>query len=208
MKPFENRRLISTKKDGSFYCPQCKSTSNYKHKKVTEYFATFSLPIIPLGTIGDYVECQTCLSTYAEEVINAKKDRNSFLPVFHKPMRKLLIKMVLADGVIDAKEKIMLKETIEKLTKTPINNSDLDVEIALAKNDNLSIKEYLKEVGPQLNDNSKELILKASLLVANSDGGMNDSERALIVEISESLKMSRSFLNGLLAETDKSRVPA
>ena len=38
--------------------------SHYKHIKVTKFFTLYFIPLIPLGSAGEYVECQTCKGTF------------------------------------------------------------------------------------------------------------------------------------------------
>jgi uncharacterized tellurite resistance protein B-like protein len=67
---FGTRGIRSTIKQGAFHCPQCQSEKNYKHKKVTQFFTLYFIPLIPLGNKGEYVECQTCRNTYIDRVLD------------------------------------------------------------------------------------------------------------------------------------------
>jgi uncharacterized tellurite resistance protein B-like protein/uncharacterized Zn finger protein (UPF0148 family) len=69
---FGTRGIRSTVKQGTFFCPQCVSEKNYKHKKVTQFFTLYFIPLIPLGNKGEYVECQTCRNTYIERVLQMR----------------------------------------------------------------------------------------------------------------------------------------
>lgn len=67
---FGTRGVRSTIKEGQFYCPQCVSDQSYKHKKVTQFFTLYFIPLIPLSNKGTYVECQSCKNTYIERVLD------------------------------------------------------------------------------------------------------------------------------------------
>ncbi|MFT4601809.1 MAG: putative tellurite resistance protein B-like protein [Arenicella sp.] len=69
---FGTRGIRSTVKAGTFFCPQCVSEKNYKHKKVTKFFTLYFIPLIPLGNKGEYIECQTCRNTYVERVLEMR----------------------------------------------------------------------------------------------------------------------------------------
>lgn len=58
--------------EGQFFCPHCQARRNYLRKKATRYFALYFVPIIPLGEIGEYIECQTCRTTYQTAVLETK----------------------------------------------------------------------------------------------------------------------------------------
>jgi rubredoxin len=55
---------------GNFYCPKCETQRPYKFKKVTRYFTLFFIPLFPLGTVSQYVECSVCGRTYKPEVLS------------------------------------------------------------------------------------------------------------------------------------------
>lgn len=67
---FGTTGIRSTIKEGNFLCPQCLAERRYKHKKVTQFFTLYFIPLIPLGNKGEYVECQTCRNTYIERVLH------------------------------------------------------------------------------------------------------------------------------------------
>lgn len=66
---FGTRGVTSTIKEGEFYCPQCACEKHYRHRKVTGFFTLYFIPLIPLGSRGEYVECQSCRNTFVERVL-------------------------------------------------------------------------------------------------------------------------------------------
>jgi hypothetical protein len=56
---------------GHFHCFSCQVQRPYRHKKIVRYFTLFFIPLFPLGTISEYVECQVCGRTYAPEILSA-----------------------------------------------------------------------------------------------------------------------------------------
>lgn len=54
---------------GQFYCPHCETNRTYERKKAKRYFTLYFIPIIPIGDIGEFVECQTCHITYEPKVL-------------------------------------------------------------------------------------------------------------------------------------------
>jgi len=70
---FGTRGVRSTVKEGKFHCPQCNTDKGYKHKKVTQFFTLYFIPLIPLGNKGEYVECQSCRNTFIERVLSIQQ---------------------------------------------------------------------------------------------------------------------------------------
>ena len=62
------------------------------------------------------------------------------------------------------------------------------------------MEEYLGSVVGSLNDQGKELVVKAAFMVAAADGEFQDEEQELMKRIGKSLQMSSSHLNGVMSE--------
>lgn len=58
--------------EGQFFCPRCGTQRRYIQKQANRYFTVFFLPVVPLGKIGDFVECQTCHAAFETTVLNFK----------------------------------------------------------------------------------------------------------------------------------------
>ncbi len=56
---------------GNFYCTNCGVQRPYRYKKIARYFTLFFIPLFPLGTLSEYVECQVCGRTYKTDVLSA-----------------------------------------------------------------------------------------------------------------------------------------
>jgi hypothetical protein len=56
---------------GNFHCSRCETQRPYRHKKIVRYFTLFFIPLFPLGTISEYVECQVCGRTYNTGILSA-----------------------------------------------------------------------------------------------------------------------------------------
>ncbi len=86
---FGTRGVRSTIQEGQFYCPQCNGQSRYKHKKVTQFFTLYFIPLIPLGNKGQYVECQRCKNTYIERILQMQPTIDITEQEIDEPVREL-----------------------------------------------------------------------------------------------------------------------
>jgi zinc ribbon protein len=66
---FGRRNRPKVVQRGSFTCPRCGPGREYEHKQVRRWFTLYFIPIIPLGTAGEYVECRSCAGTFRPEVL-------------------------------------------------------------------------------------------------------------------------------------------
>jgi len=202
---FGTRGVSSTKATGNFNCPQCETDRPYRHRKVTRFFTLYFIPLIPLGSKGEYVECGHCKGTFITRVIdNAKskgqEDKEAFMAMYEKAIRHVMVKIMLADGVIDPNEKVMVLDIINKYGHNDMTSQELNDYILEVQADKTDISTYLKHVGPSLNDHGKELLIKCALDVAYSDGHFDNSEKALILEMGTVMEMTSAHIKGIMAE--------
>lgn len=77
------RTTESSVGEGVFGCPTCRSPQRFRHLTLERWFTLYFIPLIPLGRVGEQVECQGCHSRFTPEALNA---RNS-----HEPIAALVI---------------------------------------------------------------------------------------------------------------------
>jgi hypothetical protein len=82
---------------GEFHCPRCQVHRAFKHKRMVRYFTLFFIPLFPLGRLGEYVECQTCLTTHNADVLNSSA--TSIRPVLPNYTRRGWLLALLGAGM-------------------------------------------------------------------------------------------------------------
>ncbi len=199
---FGTRGVKSTLKQGDFFCPQCDCSKSYKHKKVTKFFTLYFIPVIPLGQIGEFVECQTCRGTFVPKVLDYRKNTNSdkFLAEYEKAIKHSMVLIMLADGVIDENEMQTVLKIFNKFSHHDITLPELEAYVQRVQRNPEDISTYLKQIAPSLNGHGKEILIKCAVSVAAADGHIDDSEVKLINQMAIALEMTKSHFNGILQE--------
>jgi hypothetical protein len=54
---------------GIFTCPQCRHDTPYTLKKVSRYFTLYFIPLIPLGKVGEVVQCDECGTEFETDIL-------------------------------------------------------------------------------------------------------------------------------------------
>ena len=54
---------------GQFYCPRCATLCPYDLLRVSKYFTLYFIPLFPTSTLGEFVECKVCFTTFKPEVL-------------------------------------------------------------------------------------------------------------------------------------------
>src|SRR5262245_51514870 len=63
------RTSESTLGQGVFDCPRCRTQQACRHVAMNRWFTLYFIPVIPLGQIGQQVECLGCFSRYSPDVM-------------------------------------------------------------------------------------------------------------------------------------------
>lgn len=206
---FGTTGIKSTIKEGNFLCPQCATEKKYKHKKVNKFFTLYFIPLIPLGSAGDYVECQTCKGTFVSRVLDYKPNqgRNEFQSEYEKAMRHTMVLIMLADGEIDDNEMDTVHLIINKFGHNDMTRPELEAYVASVQRNPEPVDTYLRKVTPYLNEHGKETILKCALAVAAADGNIDKSELEVVNSMAKAMEMSSSHVKGIISEMTEKKAP-
>ena len=197
---FGTRGITYSSGQGNFYCPSC-GTQPYRQKRVRRFFTLYFIPVIPLDLLGEYVECCQCQGTYRVEVLDLDPgiDKEQVEAEFQLAIKRTMVLMCLADGVVDDSEVAAIRKVYGQIADRELTERDIRDEISTAQRDGRRVAEYLGSLVGVLNDNGKEMIVKAAFLVAAADGEFQDEEKELLAEIGQALQMSSAHVSGVIA---------
>lgn len=60
---------------GMFYCPKCRMRVRYRHLQVKRYFTLYLIPLFPIGTLGEYVQCSACQGKFQTSVLTLTQEQ-------------------------------------------------------------------------------------------------------------------------------------
>jgi len=194
--------VTSVAGSGMFYCPECGTKTRYQHKQVRRAATVFFVPVVNLDLLGEYIECQSCMNTFKMEVLNydPEEAESQFEAVYNEAVKRVITMMMLADGTIEQDEVTTIRGIFTEIAGHDLPIEELENEIEDCNNNPTSMKEYLKTIGPMLNDSGKETIIKAAYYISVSDGELADDEIKLLKQISKHLEISPAHLNGIIAQ--------
>ena len=128
---FGTRGVTTRPENGDFNCPSCNSTQNYSLKSVRRFFTLYFIPVIPLDKLGEYVECTTCKNTYKTDILEYDPATSAVVveAEYHSAIKKVMIHVLLADGVIDDSEVDTAQDIYQQITGNHIDKTKLLEEI-------------------------------------------------------------------------------
>jgi tellurite resistance protein len=199
---FGTRGVTYGSQTGQFFCPDCGDQQSYRHRRVRRFFTLYFIPLLPLDLLGEYVECQSCSSTYKTSILeyDPRASADSAESEFRQAMRRVLALMSLADGHVDDSEIDAIATILGQLEDREVPRAEIEAELERARAARTDIEDYCREMAGYLNDAGREMVIKAAVLVASADGNFDDAERAALAKMAGALNMSRAHFAGVIAE--------
>jgi uncharacterized tellurite resistance protein B-like protein len=187
---------------GEFHCPDCSDYKLYKHQKVKRWFTLYFIPVFPMEDLGEYIECGDCKSTYKNNVLenDPKKKQEQIQALFVAATRDIMLKIILADGVVEDSEIDQVIKTFALVTKREISLEQVTSAIEDLQKDGSDIKKYAGAIAPFLNDVGKEMVLRGAIAVAKSDGVVHEEELKMLHSLALAVDLPRAYANGIFGE--------
>jgi tellurite resistance protein len=196
--------LKHVKDKGQFYCPQCTDHKDFRLREPRRWFHLYFVPVIPLDSLGRYVECRQCKGTFIENVLNYDPiaEQNRFRSEVEKATRWVTLKMALADGHVAQEELIEIAVLLKSLLDRDVPVAELEAEAPTVASDEQSVEAFLRTAAGLLNGEGKAKVMRGLLAVALADGNFDKAERAFAKRCGDALLLDPAHTRGLIGEAE------
>lgn len=170
---------------GEFTCPECRENRTYDRVVVRRTMRIIARWTVPLGRLGEYIECGACDLTWRPEVLayDAGDSTATIMAEYQRVMKRLLALMVVTDGVIAEAEIATVQRIFEAISGRALGRSDVLQEVQEVVRTPATAARYLASVLGYLNEYGKEQVLRAAAMVSRADGTVHARERELVVRL-------------------------
>jgi hypothetical protein len=197
---FGLRVFYRTIAQGTFHCRRCGGDRQYRHRAGRRWFTLFFIPVIPLNSVGEHVQCTTCRTRYVTDVLSqpTTAQMQQALPVG----MRAAVSAMLRSG--DPASPVSRQRAIEAVTGagTPgYNETMLDADLTQPFE---SIRPALNRVGGQLTLQAREWYLAEVIRIGLADGPLTEGERQAGLAIGLDLGMTQAQVIGVIAMTEQS----
>ena len=97
--------------------------SKYSHQRADRFFTLFFIPLIPLGKLGEYVECESCKGTFKPEVLSYDPETaaKQWRALYVQGMLGVMVRMMAVDGRVGRTKSMLSAEfTVSSPTWTSL----------------------------------------------------------------------------------------
>jgi zinc-ribbon family len=197
---FGLRVFYRTIAQGTFYCRRCGGDRQYRHRSGRRWFTLFFIPVIPLNSVGEHVQCATCRTRYVTDVLGqpTTAQMQAALPAGMRAAVSAMLRSGDPDSPASRQRAIeaVIGSGVRGYNETMLN-ADLMQPVE-------AIRPALNQVGAQLTVQAREWYLAEVIRIAIADGPLTESERQAVLAIGMDLGMTQAQVIGVVAMTGQS----
>jgi len=197
---FGLRVFYRTIAQGTFHCRRCGGDREYRHRAGRRWFTLFFLPVIPLNSVGEHVQCTTCRTRYVTDVLS--QPTTAQMQMALPAGMRAAVSAMLRSG--DPSSPVSRQRAIEAVIASGVPNYDEAMLNADLMQSFEAIRPALNQVGGQLTVQAREWYLAEVIRIGMADGPLTDTERQAALAIGVDLGMTQAQVVGVVAMTEQS----
>ena len=143
--------LIDT---GSFACPVCQAQQTYERRQVREWLTLYFIPVIPLGSQGEFLRCLTCRNDFSTAALFGQPETPNG-PTSEDFAEALLVLVACDRGKPSGDMVNELQQVIAELRSEPASSETVAGLIEQGLESRYSAIEFASKIGDSLNETEK-----------------------------------------------------
>jgi hypothetical protein len=182
---FGTTSLDSTKESGAFHCPRCAMQRGYRWINVNRFFTLYFIPLIPLGSAGEYIKCDSCGGTYGTEVLsyNPEEDRAEMIAT----IRRLLVLLLVQARKTGPDKVEALRNVFHEYLDEDVPASVIQQEMQQAQQAGVSLNNFARQSADDFSEDGISLVMVAAKEVIASGGFLSDFDKDVLRELGRGL---------------------
>jgi hypothetical protein len=193
------RTVWRTVATGVFHCGHCGGDRNYRRRSGRRFFTLFFIPVIPLGLVGEHVQCTTCRTSYRTSALHAPTVARMQAAVTDG-VRGMVAIMVHAGDINSVAARRRALQVVTGAGVAGYHEGALVQDLArpLAQ-----WRPAIAAFGSQLQPEAREWHLAEMIRIALADGALTDTERGTAAGIGGDLGLTPAQVVGVIALTER-----
>jgi tellurite resistance protein len=183
---------------GDFHCPSCGGDRHYRQRFARRWFTLFFIPVIPLNRVGEVVECATCRTRYAPEVLRmpTAQQMAAALPT---AVRAAAAAVLAAGDPASSAARARAVEAVRGYGFAAFDDAMLSADLAGPQD---GAGEVIAQAGAQLTTEAREWFLAQVVRIALADGAIENGERQALHMVAGRLGMTPAHAVGVITTTE------
>ena len=165
---YGTRGLTSIAGTGQFHCPRCGPRRQFNRMAVRRWFTLYFIPVIPLWSSGEYIECAACAGTFGPEAMSydPAAERREML----EDLKRVLILASIAEGRPTPGRLDAVRYQFEQLGGYHVTDEQIASEAQLAHSAGATLTSYAGQKVFEWSDDLKATLFLACSSIITADG--------------------------------------
>ena len=189
---FGTRGRDSQVGQGRFNCPQCRMQRAYEHKSVKRYFTLYFIPVLPLGSAGEYVRCESCGGTFGTEILTYDPEQERAKTV--STLRRMAVLFLLDLKRASAQELENLQDIVGEVADSDIEAIEVAQDVRMAHEADVDLIQHVKRETDELTDEGKWLLLWTVRRILEKSRPLAAHERERLLEVGRAIGLKKKPL--------------
>ncbi len=174
-----SRNTKKTLESGRFHCPRCGPEKSFDLISVNRWFTLYFIPLIPLGSVGNYIQCRACAGTFDSSARNydPAAAQAQFRREFDTAVIRSLAIMALAGPAVTDNTLEAISDIMARSCNRAVEIDDIRPVVAHVASQKLTMKIALTDIGSQLSEDGRAIILNALIALVPHAAMTKDQRR-------------------------------
>ncbi len=190
---------LSTVEDGDFFCPHCGGDRHFARRRARRWFTLFFIPLIPLGVVGELIECATCRTRFDEGVLHVPTTA-SMTSMLDAAVRVSTAAIVQAG---DPTNPALRQAAVASVLAVGVAYDDATLVSDVDVIDRSQVTAYIEPLAPGLDVTGKERFVADLVRVAWAGGTLSAGQRGIVDSVGRSLGLTPAHVAGIVATTSR-----
>jgi hypothetical protein len=187
----------------AFFCPRCGGDRHGNTRVARRWFTLMFLPIIPLNTVGEVVECTTCHGRFSPGV-TAQPTTAALGQVLANAVR-VLTALIVRSG--DATDPAMRAAAVADVRSAAGTYDEATLDSDMASIDPATAEQYVTPLADGLAVAGKERLIADLTRVALAGGTVTANQRQVIDLVGRGVGLTPAHITGIVSSVAAARTP-
>jgi hypothetical protein len=195
--------LTLKKGSGEFYCPMCSGERPYVRKRIKRFLTVYFIPLIPLSTVSEHVQCQKCRQTFPLTATSLRPEdyQRAAAQQFADDVRRVMVLTMLADHEVQEEEISVIQRVYQQLTGRELTRAELDHDMLQARRSGVSAVTYARAIASRRSAEEKEWLIRGAFHVAAATGELSDRRMEQLKDLPTVLGVEPERFRQIVAES-------
>lgn len=193
---FGTRTMNSAQESGEFQCPRCSTSRHYVRHQVNRWFTLYFIPCIPLGKVGEYIECRGCGGTFGVEVLsyNPEAERAALLETF----RRIMVLAMVCARRTERHNVRALRDVCSVAFNEAPTEEEVDRDIRFARQADAPLASFVAARASTFSEQGKQLMVESAARILASEGALTESDREVLRTLGSAVGMAPTGVEALI----------